>query len=243
MKGLHVGVIMDGNGRWAESRGLPRANGHRQGAEALRRLVEAAPAEGIDVITVYAFSADNWKRPKDEIEGLLRLFLAYLVQECRALAKAGVKLTVIGRRDRLTPRIVRAIHDAEAMTRGGTRLHLRLAIDYSSRDALVYAASAALATGPLCRERIAVHLGSGRGLPDEAPDVDLLIRTGGEQRLSDFLLWECAYAELWFTTVMWPDFEGRHLAEAMRAFRARDRRFGGLAPHSKSVGEVATSSG
>jgi undecaprenyl diphosphate synthase len=229
MTGLHVGVIMDGNGRWAEARGLPRASGHRQGAEALRRLVEAAPAEGIATLTVYAFSADNWKRPKDEIEGLLRLFLAYLVQECRALAKAGVRLTVIGRRDRLTPRIVRAIDDAEAMTAGGTRLHLRLAIDYSSRDALAYAAAAALATGPLCRERLAEHLGSGRGLPSEALDVDLLIRTGGEQRLSDFLLWECAYAELWFTNVMWPDFEGRHLAAAMGEFRSRERRFGGLA--------------
>jgi undecaprenyl diphosphate synthase len=207
---------------------LPRANGHRQGAEALRRLVEAAPAEGIETLTVYAFSADNWKRPKDEIEGLLRLFLAYLVQECRALAKAGVKLTVIGRRDRLTPRIVRAIEEAETMTAGCSRLHLRLAIDYSSRDAVAYAAAAAVVTGPLCRERITEHLGSGRGLPAEALDVDLLIRTGGEQRLSDFLLWECAYAELWFTKVMWPDFEGRDLAEAMQAFRARDRRFGGV---------------
>jgi undecaprenyl diphosphate synthase len=237
MKGIHVGVIMDGNGRWAEARGLPRASGHRQGAEALRRLVEAAPAEGIATLTVYAFSADNWKRPKEEIEGLLRLFLAYLVQECRALAKAGVKLTVIGRRDRLTPRIVRAIDDAEAMTADGTRLHLRLAIDYSSRDALAYAAAAAVATGPLCRERIAEHLGSGRGLPGEVLDVDLLIRTGGEQRLSDFLLWECAYAELWFTKVMWPDFDSSHLASAMQGYRARERRYGGL--HSRMEDAVA----
>jgi len=228
MTPLHIGVIMDGNGRWAEARGLPRASGHRQGAEALRRLVEAAPEEGIGVITAYAFSSDNWKRPKDEIEGLLRLFLAYLVQECRALARAGIRLTVIGRRDRLTPRLVRAIDDAEAMTRGGARLHLRLAIDYSSRDALSYAANASQVTGPISRERIAAHLGSGRGLPEPALDVDLLIRTGGEQRLSDFLLWECAYAELWFTRVMWPDFDRAHLAEAMREFRGRDRRFGAL---------------
>jgi undecaprenyl diphosphate synthase len=228
VSGLHVAVIMDGNGRWAEVRGLPRASGHRQGAEALRRVVEAAPEEGIATITAYAFSSDNWKRPKDEIEGLLRLFLAYLVQECRALAKAGVRLTVIGRRDRLTPRLVKAINDTEVMTAGGSRLHLRLAIDYSSRDALCYAAAAALVTGVVTRERIAEHLGSGRGLPDAAPDVDLLIRTGGEQRLSDFLLWECAYAELWFTRVMWPDFDRRHLAEAMQEFRGRDRRFGGL---------------
>ena len=229
MSGLHVGDIMDGNGRWAEARGLPRASGHRQGAEALRRLVEAAPDEGIATLTVYAFSADNWKRPKDEIEGLLRLFLAYLVQECRALAKAGVRLTVIGRRDRLTPRIVRAMEDAEAMTAGGTRLHLRLAIDYSSRDALAYAAAAAAVTGSPSRERIAEHLGSGRGLPGETPDVDLLIRTGGERRLSDFLLWEIAYAELWFTDAMWPEFNASLLAQAIADFRLRDRRFGGLA--------------
>jgi undecaprenyl diphosphate synthase len=228
MKPLHVGVIMDGNGRWAEARGLPRAAGHRQGAEALRRMVEAAPDEGIGIVTAYAFSADNWKRPKEEVEGLLRLFLAYLVQECRALAKAGVRLSIIGRRDRLTPRIVRAIDAAEEMTAAGRRLHVRLAIDYSSREALSYAAIAAAATGPITRERIAAHLGSGRGLPEPVLDVDLLIRTGGEQRLSDFLLWECAYAELWFTKVMWPDFGRQHLAEAMREFRSRDRRFGGL---------------
>ncbi len=212
MTPLHVAVIMDGNGRWAEARGLPRATGHRQGAEALRRLVEAAPGEGIGVITAYAFSADTWKRPKDEVDGLLRLFLAYLVQESRALARAGVRLTVIGRRDRLTPRLVRAIEDTEALTRGGTQLHLRLAIDYSSR------------------QQIVEHLDCTSGRLDSAVDVDLLIRTGGEQRLSDFLLWECAYAELWFTPVMWPDFNGRHLGDAVREFRSRDRRFGALHP-------------
>jgi undecaprenyl diphosphate synthase len=232
MKGLHVAVIMDGNGRWAEARGLPRHSGHRQGAEALRRLVEAAPHEGIDVLTVYAFSADNWKRPRTEIEGLLRLFLAYLVQERDALAKSGVRMTVIGRRDRLPPRLVRAIEATEAATARQSQLHLRLAVDYSSRDAMASAAIAAQATGSISREGIAEHIGSGRGVPSPMMDVDLLIRTGGEQRLSDFLLWECAYAELWFTKVMWPDFEGRHLAEAVNAFRARDRRFGGIAVHA-----------
>lgn len=228
MSGLHVAVIMDGNGRWAEARGLPRHSGHRQGAEALRRLVEAAPAEGIGTLTVYAFSSDNWKRPRTEIEGLLRLFLAYLVQERHALAKSGVRMSVIGRRDRLPPRLVRAIEETEAATEHQSRLHLRLAVDYSSRDAVVYAATAAIATGPLSRERIAEHIGRGRGLPSEVMDVDLLIRTGGEQRLSDFLLWECAYAELWFTPVMWPEFNRTHLATALRAFRSRERRFGGL---------------
>jgi undecaprenyl diphosphate synthase len=228
MSGLHVAVIMDGNGRWAQSRGLPRSAGHVRGVEALRAVVEAAPDEGIGTLTAYAFSSDNWKRPTEEIEGLLRLFLGYLVGEGRALARAGVRLTVIGRRDRLPPRLVRAIDDVEAMTLEASRLHLRLAIDYSARDALAYAAAASLATGPISRERIAEHLGSGRGLPGQALDVDLLIRTGGEQRLSDFLLWECAYAELWFTSTMWPDFGAAHLSRAVAAFRTRSRRFGGL---------------
>jgi undecaprenyl diphosphate synthase len=233
MSGLHVAVIMDGNGRWAEARGLPRLSGHRQGAEALRRLVEAAPHEGIGTLTVYAFSADNWKRPRTEIEGLLRLFLAYLVQERHALAKSGVRMTVIGRRDRLPPRLVRAIEETEAATEDQSQLHLRLAVDYSSRDAVAYAATAALATGPICRERLAEHMGSGRGLPAPVMDVDLLIRTGGEQRLSDFLLWECAYAELWFTSVMWPEFNHTHLAAALQAFRNRERRFGGLVAQAR----------
>jgi undecaprenyl diphosphate synthase len=233
MSGLHVAVIMDGNGRWAEARGLPRLSGHRQGAEALRRLVEAAPHEGIGTLTVYAFSADNWKRPRTEIEGLLRLFLAYLVQERHALAKSGVRMTVIGRRDRLPPRLVRAIEETEAATADQSTLHLRLAVDYSSRDAVAYAAAAALATGPICRERLAEHMGSGRGLPAPVMDVDLLIRTGGEQRLSDFLLWECAYAELWFTSVMWPEFNHTHLAAALQAFRSRERRFGGLVAQAR----------
>jgi undecaprenyl diphosphate synthase len=233
MSGLHVAVIMDGNGRWAEARGLPRLSGHRQGAEALRRLVEAAPHEGIGTLTVYAFSADNWKRPRTEIEGLLRLFLAYLVQERHALAKSGVRMTVIGRRDRLPPRLVRAIEETEAATEDQSQLHLRLAVDYSSRDAVAYAATAALATGPICRERLAEHMGSGRGLPAPVMDVDLLIRTGGEQRLSDFLLWECAYAELWFTSVMWPEFTHTHLAAALQAFRNRERRFGGLVAQAR----------
>ena len=163
MSGLHVAVIMDGNGRWAEARGLPRHSGHRQGAEALRRLVEAAPAEGIGTLTVYAFSADNWKRPRTEIDGLLRLFLAYLVQERHALVKSGVRMTVIGRRDRLPPRLVRAIEETEAATEHQSKLHLRLAVDYSSRDAVTYAATAAIAAGSLSRERIAEHISSGRG--------------------------------------------------------------------------------
>lgn len=235
MSGLHVGVIMDGNGRWAQARGLPRLSGHRRGAEALRRLVEAAPGEGIGTLTAYAFSSDNWKRPKDEIEGLLRLFLAYLVQERHALAKSGVRLSVIGRRDRLPPRLVRAIEQVETLTGEARRLHLRLAIDYSARDAIVAAAAASRLEAAFAREDIAARVGSGRGEMSAAPEVDLLIRTGGERRLSDFLLWESAYAELWFTDVMWPEFDASVLTQAVAEFRRRDRRFGALAAPGRQL--------
>lgn len=193
---------MDGNGRWATRRGLPRAAGHRAGADAVRRIVEIAPGCGITALTVYAFSSDNWSRPAAEVSMLMRLFARYLRTETAELAEKGVRLTVVGRRDRLPPALVDAITAAEQATTHGTRLELRIAVDYSAR--------AAIQRGALL------------------PDVDLLIRTGGEQRLSDFLLWECAYAELWFTDRMWPDFGAAHLAAAIHEFHSRDRRFGGL---------------
>jgi undecaprenyl diphosphate synthase len=199
---FHVAIVMDGNGRWATRRGLPRAAGHRAGAEAVRRVVQAAPGCGITDLTLYAFSSDNWRRPAAEVATLMRLFARHLRSETAELAARGVKLTVVGRRDRLPPALVSAIAAAEAATAQGTRLALRLAVDYSAR--------AAIQSGALL------------------PDVDLLIRTGGEQRLSDFLLWECAYAELWFTNRMWPDFGAAQLAAAIHEFRTRDRRFGGL---------------
>ena len=223
--GLHVAVIMDGNGRWATARGLPRAAGHAAGAAALRELVEAAPSQGIAVLTVYAFSTDNWRRPPAEVAALMDIFRRYLRNEVTRLAAAGVRLTVIGRRDRLPARIVTLIAQAEAASAHGRNLHLRIAIDYSGRDAIL-AAAAACAGGPLTRESIAKQLAQGAAVGD----VDLLIRTSGEQRLSDFLPWEAAYAELYFTTCLWPDFGARDLALALRDFRARDRRFGGLAP-------------
>jgi len=199
---FHVAIVMDGNGRWATRRGLPRAAGHRAGAEAVRRAVEIAPGCGISALTLYAFSSDNWTRPAAEVSVLMRLFARYLRTETAALAEKGVKLTVIGRRDRLPRSLVNAITAAEQGTARGTKLELRIAVDYSARAAIQ------------------------RG--DLLPDVDLLIRTGGEQRLSDFLLWECAYAELWFTDRMWPDFGAAHLAAAVHEFHSRDRRFGGL---------------
>ncbi len=200
--GIHVGIVMDGNGRWATRRGLARTLGHRAGARVLRPIVEAAPTLGVAALTLFAFSADNWKRPPAEVAGLMRLFARYLRGETARLIEHSVRLEVIGRRDRLPQPLVAAIATAEAATRGGATLHLRLAVDYSARHAI--------AAGQLL------------------PDVDLLVRTGGEKRLSDFLLWECAYAELCFTDRMWPDFTPADLAAAIAEFRTRERRFGAL---------------
>ena len=230
MSALHVAVIMDGNGRWAPTRGLPRSAGHVQGVEALRAVVKAAPALDIGTLSAYAFSADNWKRPRAEIDMLFDLFRSYVSREASAMRDAGIRLSVIGRRDRVGAALVDAIDAAEETTRGGRRLHLRLAIDYSAREAITRAALESGLDGLITRERLSARVGTGRGMPSATPDVDLLIRTGGEQRLSDFLLWECAYAELWFTDVMWPDFGGAGLSRAIDEFRTRDRRFGGLRP-------------
>jgi len=223
--GMHVAMIMDGNGRWANARGLPRVAGHRAGAKAVRRVVEAAPGLGVGTLTLYAFSSDNWQRPPREVGALMRLFRSYLASETQRLLENGVRLTVIGRRDRLPEVLARAIAGAEEATAGGTRLHLRLAIDYSAREAILRAA--ALAAGrEVGRGEFEALLGAAVGSKEPAPDVDLLVRSGGEQRLSDFLLWECAYAELWFTPRMWPDFDADTLAEAVAEFQRRERRFG-----------------
>jgi undecaprenyl diphosphate synthase len=226
--GLHVAIIMDGNGRWAVARGRPREWGHRQGARTVRRVVEAAPDLGIGTLTLYAFSSDNWQRPVREVRTLMRLFRSYLRREVPELLENGVRLEVLGRRDRLSPELVRAIRAAETATAAESRLRLRLAVDYSSRDILVSAARLAAAAGGtnLDRDTFAARVGEAMGLREATPEVDLLIRTGGEQRLSDFLLWECAYAELAFTPKMWPEFDKDDLSAAVREFRARDRRYG-----------------
>ena len=213
---LHVAVIMDGNGRWALARGLPRMAGHRAGVAAARRLVEAAPENGIAALTLFAFSSDNWRRPPLEVECLMDLLARFLESETERAVASKVRLEVIGRRDRLGPPLAAAIGRAEAATSGGSRLRVRLAVDYSARDSIV---AAALRQPVLSREAMGQALG---------PPVDLLIRTGGERRLSDFLLWEAAYAELVFSRVMWPDFGVAHLAEAVREFRGRERRFGAV---------------
>jgi undecaprenyl diphosphate synthase len=229
MSGLHVALIMDGNGRWAVRRGLPRLEGHRRGADTVDRVVQAAPDLGIGTLTLYAFSSDNWRRPAEEIAGLMQLFRVYLEKETARCVDNGVRLVVIGRRDRLAPDVVAAIARSERATSGGQRLLLRLAIDYSARDAILRAATLAPTPDALSRAGFAQLLARATHAPETA-DVDLLVRTGGEQRLSDFLLWECAYAELVFSPQLWPDFTTADLAAALKEFRARERRFGGVAP-------------
>ncbi|WP_315715044.1 MULTISPECIES: di-trans,poly-cis-decaprenylcistransferase [unclassified Bradyrhizobium] len=222
--GLHVGIIMDGNGRWATRKGLSRLRGHEAGVEAIRRVVEAAPDQGIGTLTLYAFSSDNWRRPRAEVAALMALLRVYLASEVESLVRNGVRLTVIGRRDRLPGGIADAIGRAEAATRDGSTLHLRIAVDYSARDAILEAAAKAREIDGLTRAAFSDLVTGEAGLRD----VDLIIRTSGEQRLSDFLLWEGAYAELHFTQRMWPDFDAADLAQALASFRSRERRFGGL---------------
>jgi undecaprenyl diphosphate synthase len=212
----HLAVIMDGNGRWAEQRGQRRSIGHLAGARAMREVVAHCARSGIAQLTLYAFSSDNWRRPPAEVNALLTLFTSHFRSQAAALARAGIRLTVIGRRSRLPLALRSAIRDAEARTAAGRTMHLRVAIDYSSRDAIRrwegtdVSPSDAADGSPLL------------------PAVDLLVRTGGERRLSDFLLWECAYAELLFLDVLWPDITPAILDAAFADFAARDRRFGAV---------------
>jgi undecaprenyl diphosphate synthase len=224
---IHVGIIMDGNGRWATRQGRSRSAGHRAGAAMVRRIVEAAPDLGVGVLTLYAFSADNWRRPRTEVGWLMRLFREYLRIETARCAANGVRLEVIGRRDRISPALRQAVEEAQRVTAAGTRLHLRIALDYSARDAILRAAQCLNPDTIPSRESFGRLLAIvDHGAP--APEVDLLVRTGGERRLSDFLLWEAAYAELHFSPLMWPDFGPAALAEAVRDYGSRERRFGGL---------------
>ncbi len=234
---LHVALIMDGNGRWAQARRRPRTEGHRVGVETVRRIVEAAPGLGIGTLSLYAFSSDNWKRPTAEVTALMGLLRRFLTAEIARLKQNDVRLSVIGRRDRLPEAVRAAIARAEWETRRGARLHLRIAVDYSARDALCRAATR-LRGGPLTRTDFTDALAEAMHSPS-APDVDLLVRTGGEQRLSDFLLWECAYAELLFIDTLWPDLTASDLADAVADFRRRTRRFGGLvSPSPRAVAPV-----
>jgi undecaprenyl diphosphate synthase len=222
--GLHVAVIMDGNGRWATKRGSLRLAGHRAGVDAVRRTVEAAPDQAISVLTLYAFSEDNWQRPRREVDGLMQLFRHFLHRETANCLESGVRLNVIGRRDRIDSTLRMAIERAELATSGGTRLLLRLAVDYSARSAIQ--AAAVDATPGISREGFSRQLSIASHSVAGVGDVDLLIRTGAERRLSDFLLWEAAYAELYFTDIMWPDFGAADLGLAIEHFHTRERRFG-----------------
>ena len=223
---LHVAIISDGNGRWATSRGLPRSAGHRAGAEAARRVIAAAPRLGIHTLTLFALSSANWKRPAAEVNAILRLLHEYLFAETTHCIDEGVRLSIIGRRDRLPATLRQAIADSEAATACGTRMHLRLAVDYSAREAIYHAACRFYKVTELSAESFSNVL--AEVLRGGSTEVDLLIRTGGEQRLSDFLLWECAFAELVFTKKRWPDFAAADLEAAVLEFGKRERTRGAL---------------
>jgi undecaprenyl diphosphate synthase len=230
---MHVAIIMDGNGRWATQRGLPRAAGHVEGAKAVRTAVEVAARAGVDTLTLYAFSAANWARPPTEVAALMRLFGQYLFTETRRCIEQSIRLNVIGRRDRLSDSLLRSIEQSERLSAGGSGMHLRIAVDYSSQYSILEAAR---------RGGCEPNLGSEsfRRLIDEVDhcaypsgEVDLLIRTGGERRLSDFLLWECAYAELHFSDCLWPDFDEARFRRALADFAGRERRFGALGGNTR----------
>jgi undecaprenyl diphosphate synthase len=217
----HTAIILDGNGRWATARGLPRTTGHSHGASAVRRTVEAARALGLSHLTLYAFSSDNWQRPTGEVNALFGLLRSYLAREAERLRDNGIRLTAIGRRDRLPAALTAAIETVESATAACREMHLRIAVDYSARAAIAAAARRMPHRSQNPEEDLSRLLAT--------PDVDLLIRTGGEQRLSDFLLWEAAYAELVFLPVSWPDFTRAHLEGALAEFARRGRRFGRIA--------------
>jgi len=234
---MHVAIIMDGNGRWATHRGLPRVAGHAEGAKSVRTVVEAAAREGIDTLTLYAFSAANWARPPAEIAALMKLFGQYLFTETRRCVEQSICVNVIGRRDRLSDNLLRSIEQSERLSASCTGMHLRVAVDYSSQYSLTKAAElavrgAAAANTELTTDDIERSLHKVDHSARAAGPVDLLIRTGNERRLSDFLLWECAYAELHFSECLWPEFDEARFRHALSDYAGRQRRFGGLSAQS-----------
>lgn len=223
---IHVAIIMDGNGRWAEAKTLPRTEGHRAGADTVRQMVEAAPELGVGALTLYAFSRDNWSRPAQEVKGLMVLLREFMDSERDRCIREGVRMQVIGSRQRLDYRLLKSIAEAESATASGKRLDLRIALDYSSRDAIMAAAKRFLVRPRRNADGLSRYLSGDGRKASAVPNVDLLIRTGGEQRLSDFLLWECAYAELYFSPVLWPDFSVSNFRDAVVEFHRRERKFG-----------------
>jgi undecaprenyl diphosphate synthase len=225
---MHVAIIMDGNGRWATQRGLPRTAGHIEGAKAVRTVVEAAARARVDILTLYAFSSANWARPTAEIAALMHLFGQYLFTETRRCVEQSIRLNVIGRRDRLSENLLRSIEQSERSSAAGCGMLLRIAVDYSSQHSIVQAAQRARHDANLTAEAFHRLLHEVDNCAYSASEVDLLIRTGNERRLSDFLLWECAFAELHFSECLWPDFDERHFQRALEDYGGRQRRFGAL---------------
>jgi undecaprenyl diphosphate synthase len=225
---MHVAIIMDGNGRWATQRGLPRTAGHIEGAKAVRAIVEAAARANVSTLTLYAFSSANWARPTAEIAALMRLFGQYLFTETRRCMEESIRINVIGRRDRLSENLLRSIEQSERSSAAGSGMLLRLAVDYSSQHSIVQAALRAGRDADLTPQDFHRLLHEVDHCAYPASEVDLLIRTGSERRLSDFLLWECAFAELHFSDCLWPDFDERRFRSALEDYEGRQRRFGGL---------------
>jgi undecaprenyl diphosphate synthase len=239
-KDLHVAIIMDGNGRWAQRRGKPRVEGHRAGARAVRRAIEAAPALGIGTLTLYAFSTENWKRPPQEVNALMALFRRHLASETPQCVEKGIRLKVVGRRDRLDAALVAAIEESEKATAACSRLRLRIAVDYSAQDAILRAVAKVRTGQPPRREDLARAIAEVTYDAPGTPEVDLLIRTGAELRLSDLLGWDSGYAELIFSEKMWPDFDREDLRAAVEDYWGRERRFGALP--ANGVRQVAAGS-
>lgn len=221
----HIAIIMDGNGRWAKARGLPRTAGHKKGIEATKAVVRHAGEIGISYLTLYAFSTENWTRPEDEIKDLMGLLKFYLKSEAAELHKQNVRLRIIGFRDRLSADIVKMIEKTENMTEGNTGLNLTIALDYGSRQEIIYAVNQILkdGRGSIDEEGFKSYL-----FTSGIPDPDLLIRTSGEERISNFLLWQCAYSEFYFTNTLWPEFSADEFDKALDVFQKRERRFGGI---------------
>ena len=229
---MHIAVIMDGNGRWAARRRLPRTAGHKAGAQAVDVIVEAAARRGVATLTLYAFSCDNWNRPSAEVSGLFALLRRYLLTQTKRCLEQSIRLNVIGRRDRLEPGLLEVVERSEAMTQRCPGMQLRIAVDYSARRSLMEACRSASAEGDIDSVRFAERLAQVDHSATPATAVDLLIRTGGEKRLSDFLLWECAYAELHFIDCLWPDFDAAAFDAALAEYARRHRRFGSIADTS-----------
>ena len=234
----HLAVIMDGNGRWAERRRRPRLIGHRAGARAVNVCIDVCLARGVEALTLFAFSSENWGRPEEEVGGLMKLFLAALEREVDELHRRGVRLRFIGERDRFQPDILARMRDAEARTAGNTALHLTIAASYGGRQDIAHAARALaveVAEGRLRPEQIDEAAVARHTALADLPPPDLFIRTGGDHRISNFLLWQLSYTELWFTETLWPEFDDAEFARALEAFDARERRFG-LTPEQIKAG-------